>query len=250
MRNIFKIGLALVLSALFTFSCKEDEIPVYSGPAAINIYAKTDNMSGTGYSVSDSLEMSFLAFPATYVEHTFDLLVRIMTSKENRDRTVKLGFGESQTAVFGTDFTMDTEVIVPAGATEVVVPVTAYKHAGLEEEVVVDVIVEPSQDFIAAIKHEVKFKFSAAFPEDWYASSGDLGFTGYKLGDCTKAKYQVYYQLESTIDLAKYATGWMDYATGPALIFRLNQYIDQYNAQFGDDESKWLKDDDGSNLRF
>lgn len=250
MRNIFKTGLILGLFTLFTFSCKEYEIPTYSGPDAVNLYAKLDYQSGTGYATYDSLEMSFLAYPSSYGEHTFDLLVRIMGAASEKPRTVKLGLGKNNTAIMGTDFTMATEVTIPAGATEIVVPVTAYKHSGLEEEVTVDVIVEKSNDFIGAIKQEVKFKFSAMFPTNWYASSGDLGYTGYLLGTCTKAKYRWYYEVESTIDLVKYATGWSDYATGPALIFKLNSAIDAHNAQFGSDESKWLKDDDGSNLRF
>ena len=234
MKNILNITTVLCVAFITLASCKEDAIPYYSGPNGVNLTTGQE-------------EMSFLAYPPEVTEYTYEVNVTLMSVKENQDRTVKLELGDKTTAQAGTDFTYPQEVTIKAGEVKATVPVTVYRTrlAELQEILMVELEVKAENGFTPGINGTLELSFSAIFPNRWYSSGGYMVMFEYYFGkEPTRSKYQFVYEYIGTIDVVAYEQMW------PAYYLKndLNAAIDAYNN--GKPESEWLKDDDGSNLRF
>ena len=246
MKKFIKISLLFGVLAVSLSSCKEDEIKPYNGPESINIVLT----EGT------TADMSFLTFGPEVVSYTFGLEAQLVGYASNAPRTVELAViktyidGEEAPVPEGY-YSMPSSAVIPAGGNKVSVPVVVNRaDIGDEGVFTIEMAVVGNGDFVGSSKGTIDLSFTKEFPNTWYdsdvAGTNALSFAAYALGKCTKARYAYLYNHLGTIDVAPWSPNY-----GAAMnthITKMNGEIIAYNSQFGSDESKWLKDDDGSNL--
>ena len=231
MKNISTIGITLCLVA-FMGSCQEDKIELYSGPDAISI------------SAVNAVSFSFLSVPMEVNTHDFILRLTALGHFSDKNRIVKLAAGEGTTANANM-YTLPTTVTIPAGAYIVEIPVTVMRDgAGETDDTLLEVQVEPSDDFLPGLTTVIRYSYNKSFPRIWY-STGPPNMLSYFMGKCDLAKYQFVYEFLGTIDLIDWADGFGTQTS--ILTAALNAAIDAYNAANPDNP---LKDSDGLNMRF
>ncbi|KAA6337899.1 hypothetical protein EZS27_014050 [termite gut metagenome] len=229
------IKTGIIMGAIFVCaSCKEDEIEVYSGPAAIDL------------SIAGTSDWSFMINVAES-EYIFNINLSAVGYLENKDRIVKFFVGERSTAP-STSYEIPSSVTIRAGESKGTTTLKV-KKAGLGETDIYSLVlkIDPSGDFTGGIRDSVAVSFTRDFPKSWYSSDGqsDGGAAGYYLGKCTHAKYQVVFDFLGNIDLIDYS-GWFD-GSASNLAIALNNAVAAYNSLHPDNPKK---DDDGSDLVF
>jgi hypothetical protein len=212
----------VIFAAIFltAISCKEDAIEVYHGPDLVNILAE----EGDGVFVQDE-EMT---------EKTFSILLRAQSVMSDKDRVIKIGYGEKQTAKKGVHFNMPDEVILEAGRVDTVVNCTVYKEHLTFDPLLIDFRILPSDDFEGGgIYNSLEVKVMIGFPTQWRDPTGWAA--NWALGPCTQAKYKFVYEMIGTLDLSAYRADYYQ-----SLKRLLNEELAK-NPRL---------DDDGSPMRF
>jgi hypothetical protein len=244
MKNIARVLLLCGLAAIAPVSCREDEIEGYNGPESMNLA-----LAG-----SDP-DMTFLDYAPDVMTHTFEMEARLVGYAAGAPRTVEIAVIETMidgraAEIPAAAYTIPATVTLAAGEHTAPVALVVNRDAIADQgayEVVVGVV--DNKDFSGGYNRSLKLSFTRAFPTEWYdslvAGTPYMSWGGYWLGACTKARYKYFYEYFKQVDIAPWSTGMM---TMMPYITDMNNQIIIYNSQFGDDQSKWLKDDDGTNL--
>ncbi|MCL2561668.1 MAG: DUF4843 domain-containing protein [Rikenellaceae bacterium] len=240
-----KISLLFGAMVVILTSCKEDAIKPYIGPDAINIAM-----------VSGDANMSFLTLAPSVETHTFDVQAQLVGYASNVSRTIEFAvtatYHDDEAAnIPASSYTVPASITIPAGEGRVSVPIQVHRSQFGDEGIYgIRVTVVANNYFDLSSHSTLELTYSKEFPRDWYDSTrtnpAAMSWAGYNLGVCTKARYEYLYNYAGTIDVGPWSASMGAAATTHAR--EMNRLIMEYNAQFGSDESKWLKDDDGSNL--
>lgn len=205
---------------LLEMSCSEDEIEFYSGPVAVNITLE----EGDGIFVEDEV----------ITEKTFSIKLAIQTVVSDKNRVIKLAYGNENTAIEGTNFELPTEVILEAGRLDTIIPCKVYKAGLTFEPLIVDLRIAANEDFVGGgVYDQLQVKMMLGYPSKWRDPTGWAA--DYGLGKCTQAKYKFVYEQIGTLDLSDYVG---DYCI--SLARKLNELL----------AKNPLPDDDGSPMKF
>ena len=144
---------------LVFLSCNEDEIMTFDSEDA-GIYFQTGRQTRFFLNIDqywDSLRHTFSQDADTVKSYVMSARLRTMGKVRDYDRKVRVVVDQANTtAVEGTHFTVDfSNIIVPAGAAEVEVPVTFLRHPDLlTKELRVMIKVEDNENFIVPFTHQ------------------------------------------------------------------------------------------------
>lgn len=220
MKHIYMIRMFLGMTLLFMLSCSEDEVKYYFGPAAVNITLD----EGDGVFVEDE----------AISEKTFSVRFHVQTEISDKDRVIKLGYGDAHTAVAGVNFEMPGEIVMEAGRLDTVVPCKVFKAGLTYEPLVIDFRILPNEDFeCGGVYDKLQVKMMLGFPTQWRDPTGWAA--DWALGKCTQAKYKFVYEQLGTLDLSAYAGDYYQ-----SLARKLNEELKK-NPRL---------DDDGSPMKF
>ncbi len=244
MKNIIRISLLCGLLAIVQLSCSEDEIQGYHGPEAMNLV-----LAG-----SDP-DMTFLNYAPDVMSYAFEVEAQLVGYAANAQRTVQIAVTETylngeEADIPAGAYSVPSTVTLPAGEHTASVKVVVNRNGIADEgtyEIVIGIV--DNDDFSGGYSRSLKFSFTKEFPVEWYdsnvAGTNAMSWGGYWLGACTKARYKYLYEYFGQVDIAPWSTDMMSMYP---YIDDMNNKIIIHNSQFGDDQSKWLKDDDGTNL--
>lgn len=140
--NYIKSILFLSLSLLLWTSCENDGF-YYQDEARIRLEGPKIWALDT-----DSIEFSFLTYPAEFTEIQIDIEACIMGPVTDYDRTANLTVDKDRTTATSDLYTVPTSVVIPANTNKATFPVTLKRVALLQEKTVrLYVGVIPSEDF-------------------------------------------------------------------------------------------------------
>ena len=154
-----KLLYAFMAMTLVFLSCNEDEIMTFDSEDA-GIYFQTGVQTRFFLNIDqywDSLRHTFSQDADTVKSYVMSARLRTMGKVRDYDRKVRVVVDQANTtAVEGTHFTVDfSNIIVPAGAAEVEVPVTFLRHPDLlTKELRVMIKVEDNENFIVPFTHQ------------------------------------------------------------------------------------------------
>lgn len=232
--NSMKITwICLLLFALA--ACKEDEIDVFSGEPAVNIAVMLDNgkmdtTRNVGFGFMEEKEI------------TVDFVAKLEGLPVDYDRKLTLTLDGD--AIRGTDYELDTEVVLPAKAHEVRIPCHLRFDPSLQyksRRIVLSTI--PDETFVKGFQLSAQIVISD-LPNEW------VGYDAtYLFGICSQAKYRFFYDLMGEYDLAKY-----DYGSLVIIADYLNQKVLEYNMNPDGWDNKYgavpMTDENGKEILF
>lgn len=220
----YNINAFFLIFMLLLGACKEDEIELFIGEPAINIGV----VSADGKRVEEKRNINFVFMEED--EITLNLKVMLEGTPENRERRVQLEIGGD--AVKGSDYEMSDEVILKAGAHEVIVPCRLKRTESLMDvsrNITFKFI--PSGEFINGHALTAEIVISDGMPDNWV--NGE--YAVYTLGECSKVKYRVMYDLLGIYDLDGYTDGefriMADYLNDKVADYNLNP--EKYDNKYG-----------------
>lgn len=149
MRKLLYILMAMPLVFL---SCNEDEIVTFDSDDA-GIYFQSGGQRYFFINIDDYVDSTYYSFSEEadgVTEHVLSARLRTLGKVRDYDRKVRVVVDtENSTAIEGTHFRADlNNVVIPAGASEVQVPVTFLRHPSLlEQEVILMLKVEDNENF-------------------------------------------------------------------------------------------------------
>lgn len=165
-----KLLYILLAMPLFFLSCNEDEIMTFDSDDA-GIYFQTGVQTRFFLNIDqywDSLSHTFSQDADTVRSYVMSARLRTLGKVRDYDRKVRVVVDQANTtAVEGTHFTVNFDnIVVPAGAAEVEVPVTFLRHPDLlTKELRVMIKVEDNENF--------KVPFTRQKNTNIYYASGD-----------------------------------------------------------------------------
>ena len=182
MKKIVSTLLTLAVIAVFT-ACENDKF-YYQDEARARIEGPYEWALGT-----DSLIFSFAVYPSTLLEQPMTMTLYVMGEAAATDRTVKLEVDAAQTTAASTQYTLPTEVTIPAGAFEATFDVTLKRTSDLTSKAVALYFkVAESSDFKAGVNEQnhflIKWNDILGKPKNW-----DTELTEF-FGDYSLTKYR------------------------------------------------------------
>ena len=147
-----KLLYIVMMMPLVLFSCNQDEIPTFESEDA-GIYFQTGIQQRFFLNIDaywDSTRYSFSEADDAVTEHVLSCRLRTLGKVRDFDRKVHVVVdAENTTAIEGTHFTANLgDVVIPAGAAEVEVPITFKRTADLrEKEIRLMLKVEDNENF-------------------------------------------------------------------------------------------------------
>ena len=154
------------IAAAFT-ACSTDEDFFYQDEPRVRLVGEKMWAAGT-----DSVNFSFVAFPASFTEKEIYVDAQIMGEVENRDRVVNLSVDPARTTADASLYTVPSTVTIPAGAVKATFPVILKRSAALQTKTVrLYLQVAESADFKAGVNEEnhIKLIWSDVLqkPKNW-----------------------------------------------------------------------------------
>lgn len=217
----------LVFSISMVFSCKEDEIDLFNGKDALFIGVKMDERS-TPEDDMDSVRNVSFGF-TELEETTINFMVRLQGTPSKEDRKVKIEV--EGTAIKGTDYELNEQVVLPAGAHYVLIPCKLIRNPSLvdiEKEIKIGLVAD--ELFEVPDANKARIKVSDGIPTEWVNNFS----APYVLGRCTKAKYQFFYDMMGYYDLTDLFYGDLN-----DVAKYLNRKIEDYNVDPAKYEHKY-----------
>lgn len=213
MKNI-KIYWLLIAIMCTVTSCAEDEIELFNGVPAIDMAimsedGKIDTIRSVsfGFMEEDEIMVTFMA-----------CLQGVPT---NYDRKIKIEI--SSDAVLGTDFFVDENVILHAGAHQVEIPCRIVRQPSmLNVTRKINITAVANDQFTEGVRVMAAASVSDGMPDHWV---NDDMYAEYTLGKCTRVKYTFFYDMMGFYDLEGY--GYGDFL---AMQTYLNAKLAEYNA--------------------
>ncbi|SMC87268.1 DUF4843 domain-containing protein [Pedobacter nyackensis] len=207
----------LIFTISMAFSCKEDEIDLFTGKSALFIGVKMDERS-TPENDMDSVRNVSFGF-TDLQETTINFMVRLQGIPGKEDRKIKIKVAGSATK--GSDYELNENVVLPAGAHYVLVPCKIIRNPTLmdtQKNIALSLVAD--ELFEVPDTTRARINLSDGIPTNWVNNS----FAAYVLGRCTKAKYQFFYDMMGYYDLADILYGDLNNISK-----YLNKKIEDYN---------------------
>lgn len=237
MKRYNKYGFLLIFMLLIG-ACKEEQIELFTGEPAINIGIETEK----GGNDEKKRNVNFVFMKED--EFIVNFMVMLEGIPENRDRRVNIEIGGS--AVKNSDFVIDDEIILKAGAHKIIVPCRLKRTESLMD-VSRNITFKFIQDneFICGYKLSAEIEISDGMPDNWVNG----GFADYVLGKCSKMKYRVLYDFLNIYDL----DGYND-VEFRIMADYLNSKVADYNVNPGKYDNKYgpvpMVDENGKEVTF
>ncbi len=151
MRNI---NLIILIACVFgIYSCENDGF-YYQDEARIRMVGPSDWTLDT-----DSIEFSFANYSSTVTDTTFDVVLYVMGTVSDQDRTASIEIVEEETTASSSFYTVDESVVIPAGQDSIILPVKIYRDESLEEDTVTLFLeVVENDDFKVGVSEEDHLK--------------------------------------------------------------------------------------------
>jgi hypothetical protein len=125
-RNIYLF--ASLLLALLTSSCRNDGF-YYQDEARARLEGPYEWAMG-----ADSLNFSFASHPASVVEMPMEMTLYVMGEAADRARTARIEVVADKSSATAADYSLTTDITVPAGAISAPFTVTLRRTAGLQSK--------------------------------------------------------------------------------------------------------------------
>lgn len=141
--------LLMAVAMLGIASCSDDDF-LYQDQARVRLVGPKNYTAGT-----DSLNFSFATYSESTTEMTMDIDVCVMGPVSDHDRTATVGVIDSLSTASADLYTLPTSVVVKAGESKGVLPITMKRSALLQEKSVkLYIKVQPSADFGVGVNEE------------------------------------------------------------------------------------------------
>ena len=221
MKKIFLIAAAL--TALY--SCSEDEIELYKGPAFTQINALTPVIGAVNEWYADSVaSYDFLSDPAK-TEDIVRVRVEISGVKSNQDRTLHFEYAGDYNPATQTDFPQS--VTIPAGEFTKELEFKLFRPALEDEgrENYVRMTIKEEGEFLQGPNRVARLEFGmvpSSWPADWGWSAD------YFFGEASKVKWQIIYDLFGTFHL-DVTISWGMISNHAEYSAPLKEFVDDYN---------------------
>lgn len=190
MKRILITLLGLFFAGMF-ISCQEDKTGFYTGPTAINLSAIGDGVFIKG---------------GEDAEKTFQVVLAVQGEVADYDRVAKFAFGDEHTAVEGTNFELQKEVIIKAGTLSDTIDCKVFRTGLNDDPLMFDLTFDSTGDFVGGVNGHLLIKMMLGFPTQWIDPTGWAA--GYAFGECTQAKYAFVFEQLGTLDLTGYEGAW------------------------------------------
>ena len=139
----------MAVAMLGIASCSDDDF-LYQDQARVRLVGPKNYTAGT-----DSLNFSFATYSESTTEMTMDIDVCVMGPASDHDRTATVGVIDSLSTASADLYTLPTSVVVKAGESKGVLPITMKRSALLQEKSVkLYIKVHPSADFGVGVNEE------------------------------------------------------------------------------------------------
>jgi len=217
----------LLFTISMVFSCKEDEIDLFNGKAALFIGVKMDKASTPERDMDSVRNISF-GF-TDLQETTINFMVRLqgIPGKADRKITIKV----AGTATKGSDYELNENVVLPAGAHYVLIPCRIIRNPTLmDTQKKLTLSLVATELFEVPDTTKARINLSDGIPTNWVNNS----MATYILGSCRKVKYQFFYDMMGYYDLADLLYGDLNNTAK-----YLNKKIEDYNLNPAKYENKY-----------
>jgi hypothetical protein len=211
------------------FSCREDEIDLFHGKAALFIGVKMDRAEAPENDMDTVRSLSF-GFTDRQ-EATINFMVRLQGIPVKEDRKIKIKV--AGTATKGSDYELNENVVLPGGAHYVLIPCRIIRNASLldtQKNIVLSLVTD--ELFLVPDTTTARINLSDGIPTDWVNNS----MATYVLGTCRKVKYRFFYDMMGYYDLADILYGDLSndakYLNKKIEDYNLNP--DKYEHKYGD----------------
>ena len=148
-----KLIYILLAAPLFFVACDQDEIPTFDNEDA-GVYFQYGGQTRLYINIDqyyDSVAYSFSTAADTVTQHVIETRIRTLGKVRDYDRPVKVVVDhEGTTMTEGVHYRANLDnVVIPAGASEVQVPVTFFRTPDLEDQRLTLMLkVEPNEHFM------------------------------------------------------------------------------------------------------
>jgi hypothetical protein len=220
-KRYFSIPLVLVI--LLLVACEQDPT-LFDQPDGIYFGAKTDSVS-----------YSFAKYPNRTVD-TIKIPVMVLGDASGHDRqiTIEKLTGADVNATEGVHYKLMTPYKMPAGKVATELPIVVYRHADLDNNIVVlRLQLKENENFASGISSKTSLKVQVSYlqkPSTWGESGGSYwAGSSVNLGTWTKTKYKVV--LNALYDQASDTTvSEFPYLRigAPAISFQYLQFVRNY----------------------
>lgn len=229
--NNYIWAFVFLSGGLLVGSCQKDDIDMYHGKQALNLYINTDQEKKV-----DEMNIPFV-FMKGITEYTIPVNVEVMGYPASYDREIELIVADSSSAKSGENFDMQLTAKIPANEMNVIIP-CVVKREGLEEKgnegIKLSVVLKQTKDFSVGINKVINISASDVTPSVWY--NGTFWVDMY-LGTCSPTKYRFLFEKAKIWDFAPIANNY-------GLLMQLQAFLRQKLAEYEHEEGKKLYDPD------
>ena len=210
------IGIASAFSA-----CSTDEDFFYQDEPRVRLVGDYTWAVGT-----DSISFSFVAYPTTTTEQTFNVDAQIMGNPVDRDRTANISIDPQKTTADASLYTLPQTVTVPAGQTKGTFQVSVRRDASLQQKSArLYIKVDDSADFKKGVNEQdhlvIVWNDILSKPKNW----ADLEEF---FGTYSNTKYR--FMLDNMVGMGELSIETMSWSMLNSLRIQFQNALNDYNA--------------------
>lgn len=223
MKNIYYLIL-MTVAMLSLASCSDDDF-LYQDQARVRLVGPKNYTSGT-----DSLNFSFATYTEETTEMSMDIDVCVMGPVADHDRTANVAIDESQSTATSDQYVLPTSVVIKAGESKGILPITMKRSSLLQEKSVkLYIKVQPSDDFAPGVNEEnhilVIWNDMVSKPTNW----ADLEEF---FGDYSNVKYR--FMIANAGGITGFDTDVMSWAELQSYKIKFVNALNKYNEEHPD----------------
>ena len=171
---IFRIA-ALSVAAAAVISCKESEKLMFDQPASIYLKGSQAGGDDMNYTTQDSIQYTFLGKPDDFTGAKANIYMQVTGFKSSQARRINLVADPASTLIAGTDYELLADLVLPAEALEVTIPIVFKRTDKLRDNLYwVKFTVEDSDDLKMGYDDNLSFKYivteKPVRPTNWQTS--------------------------------------------------------------------------------
>lgn len=236
MKNIYNLIL-IAVATLSLASCSDDDF-LYQDQARVRLVGPKNYTSGT-----DSLKFSFATYTEETTEMNMDIDVCVMGTVADHDRTANVTIDESQSTASSDLYVLPTSVVVKAGESKGILPITMKRSTLLQEKSVkLYIKVQPSNDFAPGVNEEnhilVIWNDMVSKPTNWDELEEFFG-------DYSTTKYR--FMIANAGGITGFDTDMMSWAELQSYKIKFVNALNKYNEEHPDSP---LRDENGVLVTF
>ena len=221
-----------------TTSCSTDEDFYYQDEPRVRLVGEKTWAAGT-----DSVNFSFVAYQASFVEKEILVEAQIMGDVADRDRTVNISVDDARTTADASMYSVPQSAIIPANQTKGTFTVTLKRNVVLQSKSVrLYIKVVESSDFKPGVNEENHLTFIwtdvLSKPNNWAELEPFFG-------QYSNTKYR--FMLENLGDEGELSANTMSWAKLNSLRIRFQNAVNEYNAAH---PGAPLTDENGNEVTF